>query len=451
MSPTSTDRGFRRGVGITLAALLVLCGSLFAIGAVQGPKLSNVQLDVARTATQQVRLIANQAVAPVVESQVEVSPAVPFSVETTGNVIAVVFSAQLDYRTAYTITVSGVRSPARDSESTFESTFRTADATVYYLDRGDDSDRIYASGINPTDRRVVYQADTIMEFAVVGRVLAVVTRNADGIDALSLVQIGTTIVEELVLPDDGWVTQVQASDSALTLGFVLTSIGDNDYIRTLFTVQLASGRDLVPTLDLQGEPLHVLDWRFRPGTESLVVLDSSRALAVIDPAAPEAQLPLGDYLTISHLSQDGSTVTASDQFGFSTLTIDDLRAERLPPVLIGGEETYQGEAQVLSDGSILETVFNYYVETNRFDSYLVRQDGSTSTPLYGEKGSKAMILQFTVSPNEQYVAIELDPNTDTSQDDGYIGNSRPTTVTTAVVEIATGTIVAEFEGFALRW
>ena len=451
MSPTSTERGFWRGVGIALATLLVLCGTLFAIGAVQGPKLSNVQLDVARTSTQQVRLIANQAVEPVAESQVEISPAVPFTVETTGNVIAVVFSAQLDYRTAYTVIVNGVRSPARDRESTFESTFRTADATVYYLDRGEDSDRIYASGINPAERRVAYEADKIMEFTVVGRVLAVVTRNVDGIDSLSLVQTGTTIVEELVLPDDGWVTQVQASDSALTLGFVLTSIGDDDYIRTLFTVQLASGRDLVPTLDLQGEPMHVLDWRFRPGTESLVVLDSGGALAVIDPATPEAQLPLGDYLTISHLSQDGSTVTASDQFGFSSVGIDDLRAERLAPALIGDEEPYLDEAQVLSSGGALELVFNYYPEINRFDSYLVRQDGSTSTSIYGEKGSAAMILQFTVSPNEQYVAIELDPNTDTSQDDGYIGNSRPTTVTTAIVDIATGSVVAEFEGFALHW
>jgi hypothetical protein len=450
VSPTSTERGYRRAVGITLAALLVLCGALFAIGAVQGPKLSNVQLDVARTSTQQVRLVANQPVEPVTESQITVSPAAPFTVETTGNVIALVFSAQLDYKTDYTVTVDGVRSPARDMESTFESTFRTGDATVYYLDRGDDTDRIYTSGITPAERRVVYQADTIMEFAVVGKVLAVVTRSADGIDALSLVQTGTTIVEELVLPDDGWVTQVHASDSALTLGFVLTSIGDDDYIRTLFTVQLASGRELVPTLDLQGEPLHVLDWRFRPQTESLVVLDSSRALAVIDPSAPNEQLPLGDYLTISHVSEDGSTVTASDLFGFSVLTINDLLAERLPPALIDGEEPYPGEAQVLSDGSTLEAVFNYHAEANRFDSYLIREDGST-TVLYGKKGSTAMILQFAVSPNEQYVAIELDPNTETSEDDGYIGNSRPDSVTTVIVDIATGSLVTSFEGFALRW
>jgi hypothetical protein len=162
-------------------------------------------------------------------------------------------------------------------------------------------------------------------------------------------------------------------------------------------------------------------------------------------------LPLGDYLTISHVSEDGSTVTASDLFGFSVLTIDDLLAERLPPALIDGEEPYPGEAQVLSDGSTLEAVFNYYAETNRFDSYLVRQDGATSTSLYGEKGSAAMILHFAVSPNEQYVAIELDPNTDTSQDDGYVGNSRPDSVTTVIVDIATGSLVTSFEGFALHW
>lgn len=451
MSPTSSERSYRRSVGITLASLLVLCGTLFAVGATQGPKLSNVQLDVARASTQQVRLIANQVVAPVTESQVVVSPAVAFSVDTAGNVITVVFAAPLDYSTDYTVTVNGVRSPARDNESTFASTFRTPSATVYYLDRGDDTDRIYASGISPPERRVVYQADSIMEFAVVGRVLAVVTRNADGIDGLSLVQIDSTIVEEVLLPDAGWVTQVRASDSALTLGFVLTSIGDDEFVRTLFTIQLAVGRVLTPTLDLQGEALRVLDWQFRPGTESLIVLDSSRALAVIEPGAPQAHLPLGDYLTISHVSRDGTIVTASDQFGFSTVTIDDLRAERVPPTFINGAEPYLAEAQALSDGSMLALAFNYFAETNRFDSYLVRDDGSTSTLLYGEKGSAAMILQFSVSPNEQYVAIEFDPDTDASQDDGYIGNSRPSTVTTAIVELATGYVVAKFEGFALHW
>ena len=451
MSPTSTERDYRRAIAITLAALLLLCSGLFAIGAAQGPKLSNVQLDVARTSTQQVRLVANQSIAPITESQVKVSPAAPFTVDTTGNVIAIVFSIPLDYHARYTVTVSGVRSPARDTESTFETTFTTRDATVYYLDRGDDTDSIYVSGVTPAEHRLAYQANHIMEFTVVGKVLAVVTRDADGLDTLSLVQLDSTIVEELALPDDGWITQVQASDSALTLGFVLTSIGDDDYIRTLFTIQLASGRELVPTLDLQGQPLHVVGWQFRPGTESLVVIDSTGALAVIDPAAPEAQLPLGDYLGLSHISQDGTTVTASDQFGFSALTIDDLQAERLPPSLVDGEEPYLSEAQVLRDGSAIELVFRYHVETGRFDTYLVHDDGTSSTPIYGKKGSDAMILHFTVSPNEQYVAVELDPNTKTSQDDGYVGNSRPTTVTTAVVDVATGSLVAEFEGFAFHW
>ena len=451
MSPISTERGYWRGIGITLVILLVLCGTLFAVGAAQGPKLSNVQLDVARASTQQVRLVANQSVATVAESQVKVSPAAPFTVDTTGNVIAIVFTSPLDYHARYSVTVSGVRSPARDTESKFETTFSTRDATVYYLDRGQDADRIYVSGIIPAEHRVVYQADTIMEFAVVGKVLAVVTRDADRIDALSLVQLNSTIVEEIALPDDGWVTQVQASDSALTLGFVFTSVGDSDYVRTLFTVQLASGRELVPTMDLQGQPIHVMGWQFRPGTETLVVLDSSGALAVIDPSAPEAQLPLGDYLALSHISADGSTVTASDQFGFSTLTVDGLRADRLPPSLIDGKEPYLSEAQVLSDGSTIELVLIYFVDTGRFDSYLVRDDGTISTPIYGEKGSNAMILHFTVSPNEQFVAIEIDPNTTTSQDDGYIGNSRPDAVTTVVVDLATGSPVASFDGFALHW
>ena len=450
MSHTSTERGYRQGIAIALISLLVVCAGLFALAATQGPKLSSVQLDVDRPAGQQVRLVLNQPVAAITASQITVTPAAPFTVDTTGNVVAIVFSSPLDYSTDYEVAITGVRSAARDIESSFETSFSTANTTVYYLDRSGDTDRILASGITPAQPTVVYEAPMITEFAVVGRVLAVVTRDADRIDSLSLVQIGTTDVETVAMPDDGWITDVRSSDSAQTLGFVFTSVGDSDYSRTLFTIDLTASRELRPTLDLRGEPLHVLDWQFRPATESMVVLDSSDALALIDPAEPGSLLPLGDYLTLSHLSEDGSTATVSDQLGFSTLTIDDLAAERITPALVDGAEPYLGEAQVLSTG-ILEHVYRYHADENRFDSYLVLQDGTAQKVLFGKKGSRASVMRFTVSPNEQFVAIEVDPGSTGGTDDGYIGSNRPTDVTTYIVELATGATVASFSGFDLSW
>lgn len=450
MSHTSTERGYRQGIGITLATLLVLCAGLFAIGATQGPKLNSVQLDVNRAATQQLRLVLNQPVADIDPSQVQVTPDAPFTVETSGNVIAVVFTAALDYGIQYRVAVTGARSPARDIESSFETSFSTPDTTVYYLDRSGDTDRIFSTGISPATPRLEFEADTITEFALVGRVLAVVTRDSRRIDSLILVQIGTTNAESIALPDDGWVTGVRASDSAETLGFLLTSVGDSDYSRELFTIDLTATRELRPTLDLAGEPLHVLDWEFRPATESMVVLDSSGALAVIDPTSTGSLMPLGDYQTLSHISEDGSTATVSDQLGFSTLSINDLVAERLAPALVDGVEPYLGEAQALSVG-VLEHVYSYYADEDRFDSYLVLQHGDSRRVLFGERGGTATIIRFEVSANEQYVAIEVDPGTPGGTDDGYVGSSRPTDVTTYIIDIATGWTVATLSGFDLAW
>jgi hypothetical protein len=450
VSPTSTEGRYWRGIVTALALLAIACGSLFAVNAAQGPKLGSVQLDLNRPLAQQLRLVANQPVAEISESQVRIMPATPFTVSTSGNVIAITFSSALDYSTEYGVTVSGVRSPVRDVESSFATSFSTVDTTVYYLDRAGDTDRILATGIARAEPQVVYEAETITEFARVGRVLAVVTRDANRIDSLNLVQLGTTGVETVPLPDDGWVTEVHASDTAQTLGFVLSSVGDNDYSRTLFTVDLAAGRELRPAVDLRGDPLHVRDWQFRPATETIVALDSSGALAVLDPSTPGSVLPLGDYLTLSHISTDGSTLTVSDQLGFSTLVIADLDAERLAAAPIDGVEPYLGEAQVLTTG-ILEHVYSYYADENRFDSYLVLQAGAEQTTLFGSRGGAVSILHFSVSPNEQYVAVEVDPGRAGASDDGYIGSSRPTDVTTYVIELATGDTVATFSGFDLAW
>ena len=115
MSPTSSDVapapevGFRRLLGLVIAVLVVLCGGLFALTALQGPRLSSVSADVAAGAPQQLRFVANQAVASVAVDQVRVEPATPVTVAVSGKVITVQFSSQLHYGEHYTVAVDGVR------------------------------------------------------------------------------------------------------------------------------------------------------------------------------------------------------------------------------------------------------------------------------------------------------------------------------------------------------
>ena len=439
MSPTSSE--FRRTFAVVIVALVVACGVLFAVSATQGPKLSSSQADVAAGTLQQLRLVANQPVASVTPEQVSVEPAAPFTVDTSGAVIAVRFTRALDYATDYTVTVSGVRSPLREVTSTLTQTFSTGAPTLFYLKRDPAGDSIYRAGLHGADRTVVYTADGIQEFAVTGGALAVVT--LDGV--LSIVGSDGG-VETVPLPAEGTISLLHASDSGSTLGFVLNS---DDFVRTLFTIDLASGRELAPVLNLTGEPQHVLDWQFVPGTESLIAQDIDRSVTVVTPGQPP--LPLGDYLTLSHVSADGAVLTASDAFGFVTLGVADLDEQRIEPSPVTGVRPFGGEVQALADGMLLQHVVVYNDSSARFDDYLVTDDGTSASIVFGRVGSPGSILSFQVSPNEQYVAIEIDPNVSTSVADGYSANPRPASVTTLIVAIATGSVISSFEGFDLSW
>ena len=452
MSPTSSD--FRRTVAILISVLVVLCGGLFALTALQGPRLSSVSADVAARAPQQLRFVANQAVASVAVDQVRVEPATPVTVAVSGKVITVQFSSPLHYGEHYTVTVDGVRSPARDQESTFTHEFSTAQPRLLLLQRDPAGDRIVAAGIGTAEKQTLYTGQRIEEFAAIGRSLALVSATDDG-SVLQVVTPGEDGVETVPLPGTGTVSMLHASDSGRTLGFVFSSADttrSDAAVRTLYTIDLSTGgRDLVAVQDLTGEPMHVLNWFFVPGGETLIAQSIERGVSLVDPTGAAAPLPLGQYLTISHVSADATTLTASDAFGFVALDLASLAETRLEPSPVQGEQPYGGEVQALGGGAVLQHVVVYNDSTQRFDDYLVVDDGTTARIVYGRSGSPGSILSFRVSPNKQYAAVEIDPNVATSAPDGYRGNPRPNAVTTVIVELSTGSVTASVPGLGLDW
>jgi hypothetical protein len=452
MSRTSSDP-FARTVAVLITVLVVLCGGLFALTALQGPRLSSVSADVAAGSPQQLRFVANQAVASVDIGQVRVEPAVPVAVAVSGKVITVQFTSPLHYGEHYTVTVDGVRSPAREQESTFTHEFSTAQPRLLVLQRDAAGDRIVEAGIGSAEKQTLYTGQRIEEFVAIGRSFALIEATDDG-SVLQVVTPGEDGVETVPLPGVGTVSMLHASDSGRTLGFVFSSADttrSDAAVRTLYTIDLSvGGRDLVAVQDLTGEPMHVLNWFFVPGGETLIAQSIERSVSRVDPAAEAAPLPLGQYLTISHVSADASTLTASDAFGFVEVDLASLAETRLEPSPLQGAQPYGGEVQALAE-SVLQHVVVYNDSTQRFDDYLVVDDGLVSRIVYGRSGSPGSILSFRVSPNEQYAAVEIDPNVATSAPDGYRGNPRPNAVTTVIVELATGSVTASVPGLGLEW
>ncbi len=428
----------------------------------QGPKLQSAQIDlngVVEHSGQQLRLFANQTVAHVATSQVTVQPMVPFSVTTTGDVIAVQFDQRLLYSTDYTVTIAGVTSVYEARPATISYRFSTAAPTMYYLHRGQPDDQIVSTGITKAGKSVVYSATHIQSFVVFAKAIAVATIADDGTSELSLVNLSDGAVETLTLPARGQIERMHGASSSSVLGFTFTSAQPSagtvnltpQYSSTLFTIDLEAGRKTIPVLGVNGKPVRVVAWLFVPGTSQLIALTRELSALYIDPTRGSIVTPIGQYTDLDHISNDGKVLSVSDQLGSIALTVSDLTEKRLDASPMTGGTPYLGEFQVLTTGDRIEHISLYDSVSGRFSSRLVIDSGASSRALFQTVGDNGSIEGFSVSPNEQYVAIETVPDLAARVPDGYAIEGRSTTVTTVIVDVASGSVVKSMEGFGISW
>jgi hypothetical protein len=465
VTPTFTEPAaakFRASFALVVVVLVALVAVFAVLSYLQGPKLASATVDTAAVVAQpgqQLRLFANQSIAQVTASNVVVSPTVAHSVTTQGSLIAVQFDAPLAYDTTYRVEVRGVTSLYAPQSSTLTFRFTTASPALYYLQRGQPHDSIVRAGLTGNSRDIVYSATGIQDFVVADGVLAVCTESADHTSSLDLVSLTDGTVEHAALPEAGVIGKLDASPSGSLVGFTFTSAGDSitpTYSDTLLTVDVNAGPAVTPVLGLAGAPLRVLGWGFRPGGSSLLALTRDRSLFLVDPGvagAAASVLPLGQATELGPISRDGSIVTLSDPAGSTALTIDTGASVRLTPSAVTGDprQAYLGVAEALSATTRLEQLALIAPGGTRFSSVLAVDDGTSSRVVYATPGDLGSIESFSVSPNGQYVAVEVVPDVSQAQSDGYFLNAKAMSTETVIVDIATGAVVRSVEGFALRW
>lgn len=438
--------------------LVVLVAVFLALGYLQGPKLSSAQVDgksVIAQPGQQLRLFANQTLAQVKPAQVAVTPKVAHSVTTQGDVIAVQFDARLAYATTYTVTVKDVTSIYQAQRATLTYSFTTASPPLYYLDRGQSNDEIVRTGITGNERTVVYSAAGIQDFAVADGSLLVATLGADHTSQLSLVSLTDGAVEAVRLPEAGVVQKLHAAASGTLVGFVFTSAGeriDPTYSSTLLSLDLEGVHTVKPVDGLDGNPVRVLDWEFMPDGSGLLALSRERSLFLIDPLTAGAISPLGQFSELGPVSRDGSIVTMSDPFGSAALTIANGSQKRLVPSPLENDSSlaYLGPVEALAAGTRVEKLVIARSDGTRFASAIAIDDGTTARVIYRTPDDAGSIESFSVSPNGQYLAVQVVPDVSKSMSDGYYYGAESTSVETVVVDL-TGRVVRSVEGFALAW
>ena len=473
MTPTSTDRWSaeggasspdldeadlralqRRRFVAVVAVLVLVCGVFGVLTHLQGPKLTDVQVDasaVVERSGQQLRLFSNQAIAHVDPDQVVVTPAAAFTVQTSGDVVSVQFTDRLRYDTDYHVSVSGVSSIYQRQSSTLEARFSTEPAVAWRIVHGADGadDSLERAALKGgADRTTIWSAPRIQAFEVFDSAVAVVTD--DGTQStLSLVSLDGVAVETLPLPDgQGLVTQLGADRATTTLAFSWQPTGSPQ--STLYTLPLQGQRAVAPVLSIAGQPLSVLDWAFVPGLDSVVAQATDEQVTLVDLSGAAPPRPLGTFVSLQGVSLDGRGIVAATALQAFRVDLATGEQTPIPFSAVEGQTPFRGKLVAVAPTEYVQQVALPTDGGTSFSSLIVVDDEKEARVVFRPPSGSSEIEGFSVSPNGQYLAVETATATSPT-DYTYTIDPTPAEVTTTLVDIASGAVVASFVGHAAAW
>ena len=467
MIPTYSDltrdsvrglRRFRRSFIVVVAIFSLISSAALAGYALQGPRLREATVDVVRAVNQPqtlLRLEADRPLDQTADYRVEIVPDIPHQVRVDGVSLAIVFERALRYDTNYQVTVSGVREEGGFAQSTWRHEFVTPISNLWFLDRdsGGGMDKILRVSTGSEPPQVIYESPGISLFTPIGSAIVVVTEDARGVTGMQLVEPVTRRAETILLPREADIVDLFAPASGTRVFFTLRSRGnDTSYDRTLFSFDTAGSRTPAVVTDLSGKPIRATKAFSIPGDDRLIVWVDDVSVEQVDMTTGLVLPIMSEAQELWGVSTDGQSIVAVDIGGTVAVNIDDLSDQRLPVGTIGGRQAFEGDTYLTASGfSIAKLAVSNQAGTE-FTSLLatVNPEGAVSV-LYRTPGDEGSIGRFRVSPNDQYVAVEVVPNLATQVSDGRQLAARDVSITTVVIDIDRGLVVRSVEGFWPVW
>lgn len=485
-----TERDARRRTLVPRIAVFAILGLLAAglAGAnlVQPPRLSTVDANssllISRT-DQRVQLHLSQPIDPVAPSSVTVAPSTPIDVASDGSALTIRFLEMLDTGTEYRIEAR-VRGAATGSDGTVSAVVRTPDPVTYTLSRSEEGDRLLGHRLQqPGATHTAFSAPHIQEYASTAAGLAVITRDDTGHAALAIHSESTrgdsgpgfAATDPFRIMSSGHLGQLRSETNSGVIGVVASGVGDDstEYDRTLLVIDPATV--IVSTVVApDGSAMPVRDWRFIPGTTSLVYQSPDGRLFGWEAAPDPRSFDLGvsgDLLgfipgTTMLAIGDESGASLIDLSGVVTGTLDatpprtpvaapadsDPRAlialppdaslarvappesELLPaPAAVDSRST----GSALGDGSLVVN-----------GSVVVHESGVTRT-IFTPAAETTRVGRVCLSPNAEYAAIETISSE--GEPDGRPVAPGFTQTTTNYVRIDTGETTRSAVGGISDW
>jgi len=450
-------RAFVGAFAVVVGVLAVLGLGGAALTSVQGPRVTSVQFDpdAAVTASgSRVIFTTSQSLDEVDPSQVTVTPAAEFTVDTSGRSVGLRFALPLWDDTEYTVRIEGVTGLGGGPPVTIERTLATPPLQVYILQRQEGGDTVYRTDLAGDAAVPVFTHPHIEDFRATAGHLVMSTLDDDGLSHLIVTDLEGEGERELPLPGEGTVTDLQSADRGNLIGYLFTDAdisADSGREAALFTASLsASRRDEPPTaIEREGGDSRVVDWRFVPGTDSMLLLTFDGSLTLVTRGG--APVALGNAISIDGIARGSATAIIERGTGLVALDLATAEEAELAPTdpSLGQAWSVIG----LPDGSgdtvrVLSKLDDAGITVESTSVAVVDPDGE-ARPVF-DVPADASLLQACVSPSGRYAALLIAPESVDNPYDGY-QLPLPERLQTHVVSLEDGAEVVALRGFDISW
>lgn len=447
-------RAFFGAFALVAAALAIVGLAGAAVSTAQGPRATRVSVDAdaaVSTSGSRVVFTTTQSLAEITREQVVVTPAAEVTVDTSGRSVGVRFAQPLWDDTEYTVTVSDVAGLGGGASATLATTFRTPPAQAFLLVRATDGDTVFRTDLVGDAAVPVFTAPQIEDFRAAGGQLVISTLDDDGRSRLVVTDADGQQQRELPLPGDGTISNLQSADRGSLIGYTFTdaAAGASDARESmLFTASLAGAQaDTAPTaITRPGGDSRIDDWRFVPGTDSLLTLTFDGALTLVSPSGG-APVALGNALAIDGIARGSTTalvVRADGRVSIDLATGAEAPLPHTDPAL--------GQLNALTplaDGATLRELAVLDGFTVRSTSVGVVDTTGGVRPVFGVDPVDTL-LETCVSPNGRYAAFLVAPDAVDNPYDGHL-LPLPVRLQTHIVSLADGDEVVALSGSGISW
>ena len=280
--------------------------------------------------------------------------------------------------------------------------------------------------------KTLYQAAQIVEYAVVGSRIVVHTMNDAKISELHQVDAKTGVVSPLPLPGKGVVSRLRVIDNG-TVGYLFAKADSKDKTNNLIVHDIAAQRHHT-ILGLNRQPLLVYDWRPVSRSAAVVVRTRGDDVLLVDRTGEHAMQPLGQAAVLGDVSYDGKNIMMMKTGeGYFALNLENSKKSPI---------THQQGNDVISLAAFLHTRSGYSMEITSVNQQHILQRQTVLThptrQVIHQTTPPAYTTNITVSPNDQYTAIEQKSTAGSS-------------TKTHIIDNKTGQTVYTLDGKAVVW